>query len=155
MKIDDGLENVHFKLEYDNADSNKVKYISESHPRGRDGFEQSIGNDSSVFESETVLEFCVKEEGNDADSDEYGSAIDKLSRENYQCDEQVSSLKNMQDVPYKICSIKQEELEDDNGIIGGFFEDCEADPLLEHEYDIEEMTQESFGSCYPQVSYFI
>ena len=155
MKVEDGLESVHVKLEYVDADSCKVRSISESPPQGRDQFEQSTGNDGSVFESETVLEFCVKEEENDADLDVYGSAIDTLSREKYRCDEQVSSFENMHDVPYQICNIKQEELEDDDGIIGGFLEDCEADALLESKYDTEELMRESSGSRYPQVSYFI
>lgn len=148
VKIESGLETAHIKLELDDADS---RTTSESPPREIDQLEPLIRNDSNVFESETVLEFCIKEEEDDAEFDEYGSVIDTLSKENLQCDEQVSLLRNSQDLSYKICNIKQEEVEDDNGIIGGFLENFEDDVLLENEYNTEKIMQEQFESHYPQV----
>ena len=113
----------HIRLEHNYSDFNETRSI-----------EDVNGNTSNIFESETVLEFFIKEEESDDDCHENGPFTNQSSMESNQVDQQM--LVEGTDTLYESFTIKQEEVQDDfSGIIGGFLGSSDDAGLLQNEHD--------------------
>ena len=105
-----------------------------------------------MFESETALEFFIKVEEDDEDFQESRPFTNQSSMENNQCDDKMPERRT--DV--LCCNIKQEEAEDDFGIIEGFLDNTDDDMHLENENENQRLMQENhFEDLHSQVSKFL
>ena len=154
LAIESGSETEHITLDHSYANLNETSSFSKPGSECKQR-EDSLGNKSNAFESENVLDFHIKEEENDADLAENWTFIGRFSRVDDTFPEQVTLLDGEREVPsQEVCIVKQEEFEEDDGIIKGFSHDS-GHYIPQNKHDNEEQLEGNLEDNQSQVWRFL
>lgn len=150
LAIEADSDTEHITLDHDYVHLNGKSSTSGRPGRESNQLENSTENRSNALESETVLDFHIKEEESGDNLDENRPVAGRFPRVDDKHHEQMTFLEGEKEVPYEICNIKQEELEVDECIIGGF-SDNSAYSMSHNKHDNEELLQDNSKDNQSQV----